>query len=302
MLIGDSQAHPVEPALLERSQELDPERAGLDLADVETDHLANAGLVHRIGDDHRLGHDPAMVAHLDLFGVNPQIRVRALQRSLPERLDPLIERPAHGTNTILGHPVDPQLLDQPVHLPRRDPVDVRLEHDGHDRLLRAPPRLQERREVRPARALLRDQQLDLTNPRLPRPGAIPVAMRQPRLGRDLTERSADLSGNLAFHQLPGDQRDRLTNEILKPTIHRLGDDIGNRHPLTFGHRGVLLHVGSLRTTRRVRRRDGRPLRAVDLPDARYTTSTDMTAAARARPARGRAGIGTAKGRSTARRS
>ena len=70
-------------------------------------------------------------------------------------------------------------------------------------------------------------------------------MRQPHLGRDLPQLSTNLSADLGLHQLAGDQRDRLANEILKPTIHRLGDDIGNRHPLTFGHRGALLHVGLL---------------------------------------------------------
>jgi hypothetical protein len=29
-----------------------------------------------------------------------------------------------------------------------------------------------------------------------------------------------------------------SHEILKATIDRLGDDIGNRDALTFGHRGV----------------------------------------------------------------
>jgi hypothetical protein len=70
-------------------------------------------------------------------------------------------------------------------------------------------------------------------------------MRQPRRRRNLTELGPDLRRDLALHQLAGDQRDRLTNEIVKPTVHRLGDDIGNRHALTSGHRGVSIHVGLL---------------------------------------------------------
>jgi hypothetical protein len=54
--------------------------------------------------------------------------------------------------------VDPELLDQPVDLPGPDAVDIRVQHDRDDRLLRTPPRLQEAREVRRARALLGDQQ------------------------------------------------------------------------------------------------------------------------------------------------
>ena len=63
-----------------------------------------------------------------------------------------------------------------------------------------------------------------------------------RLGRDLAEPGADLRRDLALHQLAGDQRDRLADEILKPTITHLRDDIGNRHALTFGHRGVSIRL------------------------------------------------------------
>src|SRR5439155_14907079 len=87
-------------------------------------------------------------------------------------------------------------------------------------------------------ALLRDQQIDLADPRLPPPRPVPVAMRQPPLGRDLAELRANLGADLRLHQLPGDQRDRLPDEILQPTIAHLRNDIGNRHALTIGHRGV----------------------------------------------------------------
>jgi hypothetical protein len=43
--VGDAQADAVEAAALERAEELAPERLGLDLADIEADHLAPAGLV-----------------------------------------------------------------------------------------------------------------------------------------------------------------------------------------------------------------------------------------------------------------
>ena len=54
MAVGDAQAHAVEAAGAQRAQELAPERLGLDLADVEADHLAPAGLVHAVGDHQRL--------------------------------------------------------------------------------------------------------------------------------------------------------------------------------------------------------------------------------------------------------
>src|SRR5439155_26843796 len=174
----------------------------------------------------------------------------------------------------------PQLLNETVDLASADPVDVRLQHDRDDRLLRAPPRLQEAREVRRARPLLRDQQLDLTDPRLPPPGPIPVAMRGAHLRRDLADRGADLLADLGLHQLAGDQRDRLAHEILKPTIAHLRDDIGNRHALTIGHRGVSQRRLLEQPTSSAPRWP--TLAAVDLPDARHTTSTDATRRGRVR--------------------
>ena len=100
-------------------------------------------------------------------------------------------------------------------------------------------------------------------------------MRHTCLGRDFAERGADLSRDLAFHQLAGDQRDRLPDEILKSTIHRLGDDIGNRHALTFGHRGVLL-TSTVGTADEFGAAMADPLKQVDLHDDRHTTSTDAT--------------------------
>jgi hypothetical protein len=178
-----------------------------------------------------------VVADLDLFGVHPQVRIRPLERPRAECIDLLIKRPAQRRDAVLGHPLDAELLHQPVDLPGRDAVDVRLEHDRDDRLLRAPPRLKKAREIA-AMALARDQQLDLADPGLPLPGPIPVAVREPVIRRHLAELGTDLRRDLRLHQLPGDQNDRLPHEILKPPITNLRDDIGSRHPLTLGHRGV----------------------------------------------------------------
>ncbi|MGB0093762.1 MAG: hypothetical protein WBP81_14680, partial [Solirubrobacteraceae bacterium] len=74
---------------------------------------------------------------------------------------------------------------------------------------------------------------------------------------------------------------RLAHEILKPTIHRLGDDIGNRHALNFGHRGVSIRLTAI-TADESGATVADPSSAVDPRDARYTTSTDMTLAVSAR--------------------
>jgi hypothetical protein len=50
--------------------------------------------------------------------------------------------------------------------------------------------------------------------------------------------STDLGAERRLRDLSGDQRHRLPNEILKPVVADLRDNIGNRHALTTAHRGV----------------------------------------------------------------
>ena len=63
-----------------------------------------------------------MVADLDVLGVEPQVRVGALQRPAAEQFDLLIQAAAQRRDAVLGHPLDPQLLHQPVDLPGRTPL------------------------------------------------------------------------------------------------------------------------------------------------------------------------------------
>ena len=115
-------------------------------------HVANE--VHRAtlpraaeppGDHRRLGDDVCAVAHLLLLGIEPQIRVAALQRALAERGDLLVKAPTERRHLVLAHP-DAELLDDTVDLAGQDAVDVGLLDHGDQRLLRAPARLQKRRE------------------------------------------------------------------------------------------------------------------------------------------------------------
>ena len=257
VLIGDRQAHAVEPALLERAQELDPERARLDLADIQADHLAHAGLVHRVRDDDRLGHDPAVVADLDLLGVEPQVRVGALKRPLAERSTCSSSARHIALTRSLVIPSIPSCSTSRSTLR----VDTPLTYASSTTATIA---CSERRRgsrndgkyERP-RPLLRDQQLDLADPRLPRPRPIPVAMRQPRLGATSPSPapiSAEISPSINSRATSATAS--LTKSSSRPSI-ALRDDIGNRHALTFGHRGVSIHV-DCGNSRRVRRHGGRP--------------------------------------------
>jgi hypothetical protein len=70
----------------------------------------------------------AVVAHLDVLGVQPQVGELALERSLAEDLDLLIERPAERRDAVLRHALDAELLDQAIDLARRDTVHLGLHH------------------------------------------------------------------------------------------------------------------------------------------------------------------------------
>jgi len=237
VLVGDRQAHPRQAPGHQPAQELDPEGTGLDLAEVDPDHLATAGLMNGIGDHQRLGAHRAAIPDLQVLGVQPEIGEGTLERALPEGLDTSVELAAEGRDPVLAHRGDPQLLDQAVDLAGRDAVDVGLHDDRDDRLLAGASRLQEAREVGLATALSRHGQLDLPDPGLPEALPVAVPMCGP-VGAALAAPGADLGRDLGLHQLGGDHRHRLAQEVAVLGDQGLGDDLGGRHALALGHRGA----------------------------------------------------------------
>src|SRR5207247_2548481 len=224
VLVGDAEAHTLQAAAAEVAEQLGPEGLRLGLAQVEGDHLAPAALVYRVGDHERLRADVTAVSDLHLFRVQPEIGVVALERPLPERLDQLVERATESRDAVLAHSLDTELLDQPVDLPGRDAVDVRLEHDRDDRLLRASPRLQEGREVRRTRTLARD--LEPTVAELPSRG---------RRGRRYTTSTAvtapggssrSLSVRLSIRERAAEDLDDDWPEVLKAVRRARGQGFG----------------------------------------------------------------------------
>ena len=202
-----------------------------------------AGLCDGVGDDQGLGDDAASVADFDVLGVEPEVRVGALEWTLAELLDVLIELATQAADAVLAHALDAELLDEPVDLPGRDAVDVGLHHDRHDRLLTAPPRLQERRKVGRARPGPGDRQVDLADPRLPGPLAVPVEVCHPPVGA-LPPGGASELGDFGFHQLAHDHRDRVAQHVSLLAGHRLRDDISRGHHPVLGHRGAPSHRSS----------------------------------------------------------
>ncbi len=241
VLVGDRQRHPRQAPGDQIAQERHPEGLGLGLADIETDHLPAPGLVHGVGDDEGLGAHAAAIPDLEVLGVQPQVGKGAFQRAAAEGIDALVEIAAQGRDPVLAHRGDPQLLDQAVDLARGDPVDVGLHHDRDDRLLAGAAGLKEGGEVGRTRSLARHRQLDLPDPGLPQPLPITVAMGG-ATGAALASPGADLAGDLCLHQLGGDHRHGIAQEVGVLFDQGLGDDLGGRHALPLGHRGVLSSV------------------------------------------------------------
>ena len=234
MSVADGQLDADEAAGDEAPEELGPERLGLGFADVQADDLAASGLVHRMGDDHRLGRNAAAVADLLDLRVDEQVRVAALQRTLPKRLDLLVKQTRDPADLRLADP-QTEALDELVDAPRAHAADIGLLHHRHQRLLAALPWLQEAREVA-ALTNLRDLQLDLTGPRVPPPGPIPIAMRRAILRPALTTLRADQLADLGLHQLLRDRPDGLADHITMLIAQHLPDDLLDRHPVLTGHR------------------------------------------------------------------
>src|SRR5687768_18204391 len=125
MGVADRQLDADQPARDQASEELAPERLGLRGADIEADDLAAAGLVDGVRDHHALARDTAAVTDLLDLRVNEQIRVAALQRALPERLDLPVEQPGDPADLALGDP-QPEALDELIDAPGRHAAHIGL--------------------------------------------------------------------------------------------------------------------------------------------------------------------------------
>ena len=101
VLIGHRETHPRQPSGAEPAQELEPERLALGLADIDADHLTPAGLVNRVGNHERFAADMASVSDLEVLGIEPDIRVLALERAVAKRIDTLVELTAQTGDPVL---------------------------------------------------------------------------------------------------------------------------------------------------------------------------------------------------------
>jgi hypothetical protein len=199
--IGDGELDALQATSPQAAEERPPERLGLGLAHVQADHLPAAGFVDAVGDHQGLVADPARLADPLHLGVQPQIRVGALQRPLPEDPDLLVQPTAQAGDLVLAQVVQAELLDQPVDLAGGDAIHIRLLDHRHHRLLGPPPGLQEGGEVG-ALAQLGDGQLQAADPGVPLAGSVAVAVGGP-FQAALAELGTDLGADLGLHQLVG---------------------------------------------------------------------------------------------------
>ena len=92
VVVGDQQLHATQPAPDQRAQELGPEGLGLRRADR---HLLQDLAAALVVDGHSHGHrdrdDASGLAHLHVGGVEPQIGPVALQRSIEEAVDLIVD-------------------------------------------------------------------------------------------------------------------------------------------------------------------------------------------------------------------
>ena len=121
MGVGDDEADPGKPPVLQGAQEPGPERLVLAVTDVDPEDLPGALRRDPGGHDDRPGHHLAegVVADVDVGGVQVDVGEGDVAESpVPEGLDPIVEAGTDPAHLGLGDPrVDPhgghQVVDGP---------------------------------------------------------------------------------------------------------------------------------------------------------------------------------------------
>ena len=175
--IGHDQLDAAQAAAGELAQERRPEGLGLGGANIHAEDLATAVTVDADRDDHRDRDDAAILAHLHIGGIDPQIRPVALDRTGEERLHLVVDLATRPADLALGGAGHTHRLHQIVHRLGRDALHIGFLHDGGERLLGHAAWFQEARKVG-AVAQLWNAQFDRAGEGLPNPLPVAVALGQ----------------------------------------------------------------------------------------------------------------------------
>ena len=102
VVVGDHQLHAAQPAPGQRAQELSPEGLGLRRADRHAQDLTPALVVDGHSHGHRDRDDASGLAHLHISRIQPQIGTVALQRSIKEAVDLIVDLAAQPGDLALS--------------------------------------------------------------------------------------------------------------------------------------------------------------------------------------------------------
>jgi hypothetical protein len=159
MRVGDHQLDAAQAPARELAQECEPEGLGLRGTDLEAEHLAPAVGVDGDRHDHGNRDDAALLAHLHVGDVEPEIWPVALQRSSQEGLHVVVDLAAQPADLALRDAAHAERLDQVVDQACRDALHLSLLDYRRDRLPGQAARLKKAGEVT-ALAQLRDPQFE----------------------------------------------------------------------------------------------------------------------------------------------
>ena len=160
MVVRDHQFDPAQAAARQRTQELNPEGLGFRGAGGHAQNLAPAVTVEADGDDHRHRDHPAVPAHFDIGGVEPDGGPITLQGPIEEARHLVGDFGAQPRHLALGNAGQAHGLDQIIDRAGRYALDIGLLDDGCQRLLGHMAGFQKAGEVVAALAQFRNAQLD----------------------------------------------------------------------------------------------------------------------------------------------
>ena len=126
VVVGDDEPHPAQPAVGERAEKVGPEGLRLRRAGGDAEHLAPPVQVHADGHYHGAADDPPVLAHLQVVGVEPEIRPAVLDRPRQESLHPLVDLGTKPADLAFGDAGAAHCADEVVDGTRRDAMHVRL--------------------------------------------------------------------------------------------------------------------------------------------------------------------------------
>src|ERR1051326_2440169 len=172
------------------------------------------------------------------FASNCTIGVRAIESVRAKALYLRVQCLAQPADLALRDAAHAKRLDQVVHAPRANAVDIRLLDHGNQRPLTAAAWLQHCRVIATV-ANTRDPQFDASNARVPAPIAIPVTLAAPSR-RALVLIRTDMLGDFHFHQLLRHQPDTLAQKVDVVLEFGLAQQLDKSHPQILGHRLVPL--------------------------------------------------------------